>query len=260
MRVTKGVLDDLAKLELSALIHLPHNLVPNRTINKVAPKIPQIACFDTAFHRGPIAYRPSLAHRGRRASIRISRPILRISGGSDDQRHSAFVVCQTLTPHMKRKGAGATVNVMSVILSGGWLSRLFFAPGRRSSVREIGSARTSDPGRYYGSCDAKGLALAAFAKPKEHEQGGQGLGRICPHETPRSRHPEELIGSRRRTTADDELDSALVFSRPKASLFTGQDFAPQISCAYSRIVRSLENLPEAATLRMTFRVHSSGLR
>jgi acetate kinase len=49
--VTEGVLDDLAKLAPLAPLHQPHNLAPIRTIMKAAPKVPQIACFDTAFHR-----------------------------------------------------------------------------------------------------------------------------------------------------------------------------------------------------------------
>jgi hypothetical protein len=41
---------------------------------------------------------------------------------------------------------------------------------------------------------------------------------------------------------------------------TGCGVAPQISSAYCWIVRSLENLPEPAMLRMLFFAHSSGLR
>ncbi len=51
VRVTQGVLDDLAKLAPLAPLHQPHNLAPIRTILNVAPEIPQVACFDTAFHR-----------------------------------------------------------------------------------------------------------------------------------------------------------------------------------------------------------------
>ena len=51
VRVTQGVLDDLAKLSPLAPLHQPHNLAPIRTIMRVAPQIPQVACFDTAFHR-----------------------------------------------------------------------------------------------------------------------------------------------------------------------------------------------------------------
>jgi acetate kinase len=51
VRMTEVVLDDLAKLEPLAPLHQPHNLAPIRAIMKTAPQIPQIACFDTAFHR-----------------------------------------------------------------------------------------------------------------------------------------------------------------------------------------------------------------
>ena len=51
VRVTETVLDDLAKLEPLAPLHQPHNLAPIRAIMNAAPQIPQIACFDTAFHR-----------------------------------------------------------------------------------------------------------------------------------------------------------------------------------------------------------------
>src|SRR5258708_4739752 len=39
---------------------------------------------------------------------------------------------------------------------------------------------------------------------------------------------------------------------------TGHGVAPQTSAAYSAIVRSLENLPECATLRAAFRAQASG--
>jgi acetate kinase len=51
MRVTEAMLEDLAKLEPLAPLHQPHNLAPIRAIMQLAPQIPQIACFDTAFHR-----------------------------------------------------------------------------------------------------------------------------------------------------------------------------------------------------------------
>jgi hypothetical protein len=49
VRVTEAVLEDLAKLEPLAPFHQPHNLAPIRAIMQLAPPIPQIACFDTAF-------------------------------------------------------------------------------------------------------------------------------------------------------------------------------------------------------------------
>lgn len=59
--------------------------------------------------------------------------------------HAAFILCQTLTPHMKRKGGGAIVNIMSVILSGGWSEKVPYAMSKgallgltRSAARELG--------------------------------------------------------------------------------------------------------------------------
>ena len=51
VRMSQDVLDDLARLAPLAPLHQPHNLAPIRTILNVAPQIPQVACFDTAFHR-----------------------------------------------------------------------------------------------------------------------------------------------------------------------------------------------------------------
>jgi len=51
VRVTEAVLDDLAELTPLAPLHEPHNIAPMRAILKAAPQLPQIACFDTAFHR-----------------------------------------------------------------------------------------------------------------------------------------------------------------------------------------------------------------
>ena len=45
----------LAKLERYiplAPLHQPHNLVPIRLVNQRRPELPQVACFDTAFHCG----------------------------------------------------------------------------------------------------------------------------------------------------------------------------------------------------------------
>ena len=50
------LLDDRIITELEALIplaplHQPHNVAAIRAIRTAAPKVPQVACFDTAFHR-----------------------------------------------------------------------------------------------------------------------------------------------------------------------------------------------------------------
>src|SRR5678816_1126193 len=51
VRLDAGVIAQLAELAPLAPLHQPHNLAPIRAIAEAAPQIPQVACFDTAFHR-----------------------------------------------------------------------------------------------------------------------------------------------------------------------------------------------------------------
>jgi acetate kinase len=50
-RVTPELLTELEELVPLAPLHEPHNLAPIRTAMRLNPELPQIACFDTAFHR-----------------------------------------------------------------------------------------------------------------------------------------------------------------------------------------------------------------
>jgi len=50
--LTPEVVAQLARLERLAPLHQPHNLAAVRAIVVLAPGLPQIACFDTAFHAG----------------------------------------------------------------------------------------------------------------------------------------------------------------------------------------------------------------
>jgi hypothetical protein len=51
LRVDRGVLDALDKYVPLAPLHQPHNLAPIRLLAERLPQVPQVACFDTAFHR-----------------------------------------------------------------------------------------------------------------------------------------------------------------------------------------------------------------
>ncbi|MGH7122084.1 MAG: acetate/propionate family kinase [Acetobacteraceae bacterium] len=51
-RIDASVVAALEALAPLAPLHQPHNLAPIRAIAEAAPQIPQVACFDTAFHRG----------------------------------------------------------------------------------------------------------------------------------------------------------------------------------------------------------------
>ena len=74
------VLADLERYNSLAPLHQPHNLAPIRSILTRFPQLPQIACFDTAFHRGhsAIADHYAIPERStpRRAPLRVSRLVV----------------------------------------------------------------------------------------------------------------------------------------------------------------------------------------
>ncbi|WP_341486771.1 acetate/propionate family kinase [Pararhizobium sp. A13] len=51
-----GVLDRLSTFQDLAPLHQPNNLAPIRLAMEINPDVPQVACFDTAFHRGHAAH------------------------------------------------------------------------------------------------------------------------------------------------------------------------------------------------------------
>ena len=53
--VTPSVLDDLRKLVPLAPLHQPYNLAAIEAVAARLPGVPQVACFDTSFHRGQAA-------------------------------------------------------------------------------------------------------------------------------------------------------------------------------------------------------------
>jgi acetate kinase len=55
--VTREILGELKDLTPLAPLHQPHNLAPIEAIFERMPEVPQVACFDTGFHRGhaPVA-------------------------------------------------------------------------------------------------------------------------------------------------------------------------------------------------------------
>ena len=63
--LTDAVIADLDKLVPLAPLHQPHNLAAVRALRKLRPGLPQVACFDTAFHHGmaPTVTRLALPRR-----------------------------------------------------------------------------------------------------------------------------------------------------------------------------------------------------
>lgn len=50
--ITDAVLEKLERLVPLVPLHQPHNLAAVRAVKGLRPDLPQVACFDTAFHRG----------------------------------------------------------------------------------------------------------------------------------------------------------------------------------------------------------------
>ena len=50
-RIDASVIGELEQLAPLAPLHQPHNLAGIRAVLRIAPHLPQVACFDTAFHR-----------------------------------------------------------------------------------------------------------------------------------------------------------------------------------------------------------------
>jgi acetate kinase len=59
VRLDASVLAELATLTPLAPLHQPHNLSPAAALGRLQPGLPQVACFDTAFHAG----NPEVAQR-----------------------------------------------------------------------------------------------------------------------------------------------------------------------------------------------------
>ena len=59
MRIEGAILKELASLIPLAPLHQPHNVAPIEALQALLPTLPQIACFDTAFH----ASQPEIATR-----------------------------------------------------------------------------------------------------------------------------------------------------------------------------------------------------
>jgi acetate kinase len=72
VRLTLETIAALEKLSPLAPLHQPHNLAPVRAIAALRPALPQVACFDTAFHHTvpAVATQLALPHRFAEAGVR----------------------------------------------------------------------------------------------------------------------------------------------------------------------------------------------
>ena len=62
VRVDDAIIDALERLDPMAPLHQPHNIAAIRALKSLRPALPQVACFDTAFHgtQPPVARRYAL--------------------------------------------------------------------------------------------------------------------------------------------------------------------------------------------------------
>ncbi len=70
--ITDKIVERLAALIPLAPLHQPHNLAVIRAMSVLNPRLPQIACFDTAFHRSqpPIAQAFAIPRKYSDAGVR----------------------------------------------------------------------------------------------------------------------------------------------------------------------------------------------
>ena len=61
VRVNAAIVTALEKYVPLAPLHQPHNLTPIKTLLERLPQLPQVACFDTSFHRGQPAVAQAFA-------------------------------------------------------------------------------------------------------------------------------------------------------------------------------------------------------
>ncbi|MGQ0750401.1 MAG: acetate/propionate family kinase [Betaproteobacteria bacterium] len=72
VRIDDEVLDALERLDPMAPLHQPHNLAAVRALKSKRPSLPQVACFDTAFHgtQSPVARNYALPREMTASGIR----------------------------------------------------------------------------------------------------------------------------------------------------------------------------------------------
>jgi 3-oxoacyl-[acyl-carrier protein] reductase len=127
--------------------------------------------------------------------------------------HAAFILCQTLAPHMKRKGGGAIVSVMSVVLSGGWPEKVPYAMSKGALL-----GLTRSLARELGPHNIRVNAVSPGAIPTEMEHKHYANGRAA--------HDQWVISKQSlpyRSDIRDVADTVLYLLSPLSRFITGQE-------------------------------------
>jgi 3-oxoacyl-[acyl-carrier protein] reductase len=128
--------------------------------------------------------------------------------------HAAFILCQTLAPHMKRKGGGAIVSVMSVVLSGGWPEKVPYAMSKGALL-----GLTRSLARELGPSNIRVNAVSPGAIPTEMEHKHYGAnGRWAYDQWAISKQSLPY-----RSDIRDVADTVLYLLSPLSRFITGQE-------------------------------------
>jgi len=176
VRVDAAVVARLEKLVPLAPLHQPHNLAPIRTLLEAVPDLPQVACFDTSFHRS----NPDLAQRFALPAELHDAGVRRYGFHGLSYEYIASV----LPKHDARAAAGRTV----VLHLGNGASMCALAAGR-SVASTMGftavdglpmGTRTGalDPGVILYLIDERGMDARAIEKLIYSQSGLLGVSGV----------------------------------------------------------------------------------
>ena len=127
--------------------------------------------------------------------------------------HAAFVLCQTLAPYMKRKSAGAIVNVLSVVLSGDWPEKVPYAMSKGALL-----GLTRSLARELGPSNIRVNAVSPGAIPTELERKHYREGRAAFDQWVIDRQSLPF-----RSDIRDVADAVLYLLSPLSRFMTGQE-------------------------------------
>lgn len=175
--VDAGMLEALEACVPLAPLHQPHNLLPIRVLREKRPALPQVACFDTAFHRSnpPLAQRFALPERFFEAGVRrygfhgLSYEYIASVLGDFDQRAAAG---RTVVLHL---GNGASMCALEAGRSIASTMSFTALDGLPMGTR----CGDLDPGVMLWLMDEKNMDARALEALLYHQSGLLGVSGIA---------------------------------------------------------------------------------
>jgi acetate kinase len=176
VRLTPAITDELASFTPLAPLHQPHNLAAIRALDQLKPELPQVACFDTAFHRS----QPPLAQAFALPRALSAQGIKRYGFHGTSYEFIASVLPEYV-------GALADARVVVAHLGNG--ASMCAMRGRRSVATTMGftaldglmmgtRAGNLDPGVLLYLMDNKGLDLGQLTNLLYRESGLLGVSGV----------------------------------------------------------------------------------